>query len=524
MAEHKAGNTARNELVAGVNLVANTVRITLGPHGRLVVIERPGAPPLLSKDGATVAAQLELHGRVQNAGASLLKEAAARTKEQTGDGSTTATVLAQAMVAEGAKYLAVGINPASLRSGIEAAVQAALATLGRIALPCDSDAAVRTVAMVATNGDRELADLISQAVRQVGREGLIRLEEGRSRDCSLEMIQGFVVQGGYLSPHFVTSREEQVVRLEACRVLVYDGRIDTVPAILPLLDRVSRSGVPLLIAAHGVAPEVLAVLATNVAAGTLKICVIKSARTGQARTTLLGDLALACGTDLLSPESGAQLADVQLDTLGLAEKVEATSTQTVLLRPQSKTLGDAIRRLSKQLEEARDAGEKAALRERLANLKNEVCVLRIGADTALELNTRMAAAQDAVRALQVAVAEGTVPGGGVALVRCCDAVRQLRRGASLDVHCGIDVVLEALTAPARQILANAGIEPLPVLARVAGGTGSYGFDAVSGTYGDLQAMGILDPAAVTRAALRNAASVAVQLLSTEAAVASGQVV
>lgn len=524
MAKPKPENKARSDLLAGVNLLGDTVKVTLGPQGRYVVIEQPGSQPLATKDGATVAAHLEFRDPIQNAGASLIKQAAARTKDQVGDGSTTATVLAQVMVAEGAKYLAVGVNPVFLRVGIDLAVSAALLALTRLAVPCSSEDAIRTVAHVATNGDAEIADLISRAIQEGGPAGLVRVEEGRGRECTLEMVGGFVLDGGYLSRRFVTSQADQKVKFDDCRVLVFDGVVETVSAILPLLERVAQADCSLLIVAGNIAPEVLTLLAANVDGGNLKVCAVKPSRMGEARTVLLDDLAAATGTELLSAVSATTLKDIQMGALGAAGPVEVSSRQTILFRPKETALEERLRQLDRELQDAQTKDSRAVLRSRIANLKNAVSILRVGADTSLEMSARLAAAKDAVGAVQAAAAEGIVPGGGVALVRSCQAVRQLRETAALDVRCGFDVVLEALTAPFRQILTNAGIEPRPVLARVAGGTGAFGFNATTGTYGDLQAMGVLDPTAVVHSALRNAASVAVQLLSTEVAVASGEVV
>lgn len=520
MVEVHQGEKARADLIVGVELLANAVRVTLGPMGRQVAIEQPGGAPRLTKDGASVAEAIELRDRMGNAAAALLRQAGSATKTQAGDGSTTAIVLAHALIMQGWKFLAVGVDPLRLARGIELAADAALSALARMSRACETVAQTERVAMVATNGDRELASIITQALHSAGPEGWIELQEGRGRACSLEQVPGFAFDGGLTSHHFFTDMETRSAHHEGSKVLLVDGPVDGYRQLHALASAVAERGAPLLIVAHEFTPDALAFLGLNQQRGSLKVCPVRPAEVGERRSELLRDLAAATAATLVDAAAGMKLEDVGLDALGATGGVDAGVTRVVLAEPgSSKRESDAyLWQLRKRLETEANETARERLRLRLGRMQQAVAVVKVGADTPLELDVRMTAAKDTLRSAQAAMSEGVIPGGGVAYLRAISALEPLRGNPDDDTQRGIEVVAHALTVPFQQLLLNAGVEPKPVLARVLGGTGAYGFNLIGLKYEDLEAAGIVDAAAVARAALRNAASVALQILGAEAAV------
>lgn len=512
---------ALQKILDGVNVLSDAVAATLGPKGRNVVLNRTWGAPLVTKDGVSVAKAIELGDRFQNLGAQTVKEAALRTADMAGDGTTTATVLAQAIIREGFKCVVVGMNPMDLKRGIDNATKLALEALKTMSKPCATHEAIVRVGTVSANGDAEMGQMIADAVAKVGKDGVISIEEGKSLADEVEIVEGMQFDRGYLSPYFVTNAERQTATLENPLILLHEGKISSVQKLLPVLELVSSSGRALLIIADDVDGDALATLVTNTLRGVLKACAVKAPGFGDQRRAQLQDIAALTGAKIISEETGMTLAKASLDQLGQAQRVEVSKEDTVIVGATSNSDSAAVHarvgELRAQLEDAHSDYDREKLQERLGHLTGGVAVLRIGAATEIEMKEKKARADDALRAVRAAMAEGVVPGGGVALLRA----RQAAQGVAsdnADQAAGIRIVLRALEEPLRQIAANAGAHPPVVVSTVLDGTGDFGFDAATGEFTDLSARGIIDPVKVTRAALQNAASVAGLLLTTSCAI------
>lgn len=513
------GDSARRRLASGVDLLANAVRLTLGPKGRNVVLERGHAAPALTKDGVTVAREIDFEDPLRNMGAQLLKEVAARTGNDAGDGTTTATVLAQAIVREGLKYVTAGFSPIALKRGIDQAVAAVVVELAAIAVPVSVNREIAQVATVSANADAAIGDIIARAFDRVGKDGVITVEDGPSLQDELVIAEGLQFKRGYLSPYFISDAERQVAELERPLILLADQKIANVRELLPLLELVAQTGRPLLIVAEDVEGEALAGLVVNHARGLLKSVAVKAPGFGERRRDSLEDLAALTGARVLSNDGGLTLAAVTLADLGGARRVEVGKEHTIVIDGggAAERIGTRSQQIKAQIAATPAGYDRDKLQERLAGLAGGVAVLRLGAATEAELTEKKARLEDALHATRAAVAEGVVPGGGVALLRAGRAIQALR-GDSADQDAGIAIVRRALEEPLRQIVTNAGGHPAAVLARVLEGSGNFGYNAADGSYGDLIELGVLDPVKVSRTALQNAASIAGLLLTTDAGI------
>jgi len=514
------GDAAQRSILRGVDILADAVGATLGPKGRNVVLERAFGTPLVTKDGVSVAREIELEDRFENIGVQVVREAALRTADLAGDGTTTATVLARAIIREGVKSVIVGMNPMDLKRGIDQAVRAAMAAIQAMAKPCDSAEAISRVATVSANGDRELGDLIADAVGRVGREGMITIEEGQSRVDEVVLSEGTHFDRGYLSSYFINDAERQIADLENPAILVCSQKISAITPLLPLLEELAQARRSLLIVADDVEGAALTLLVTNTLHGALKTCAVKAPGFGEQRHAWLQDLAVLTGAQLVAAETGIDLEAVRLAHLGQARRVEVGKDKTVILGGggDAEAISAHVAVLRASLARATQAHERTPFQARLGRLGDGVAVVRIGATTEIEMKEKRARAENALRAVRAAQESGTVPGGGVALLRARAAVEALT-GGNEEQTAGLRIVLRALEEPLRQIAANAGAHPPVVVAKVLAGTGDYGFDAALDEYGDLAARGIIDPAKVTRSALQHAASVAGLMLTTDCAVA-----
>lgn len=508
------------KILAGVNVLSDAVAITLGPRGRNAVLSRTVGTPLVTKDGVSVAKEIELDNHFENLGAQTVKEAALRTADAAGDGTTTATVLARAIIREGVKCVVVGMNPMALKRGIDLATKAALDALDSMAQPCNTDAAIARVGTVSANGDAAMGRLIADAVAKVGKDGLITIEEGQSLANQIDIVEGMKFERGYLSHYFVTDVERRLAALDHLLILLYDGTISSIQELLPVLELVSTTGHSLLIIADDVDGTALATLVTNTVRGVLKACAVKTPGFGDQRLDQLQDIAALTGASVISAQTGITLAQAKLDHLGHAVRIEVGKESTLLVKGggDAATLASRVRALLAQLAAAGSEPERGKLQQRLGHLAGGVAVLRIGAATEIEMQEKKARADDALRAVHAAMLEGTVPGGGVALLRACQAVHGIL-GDNEEQSAGIRIVLRALEEPLRQIAINAGAQPSVVVNTVLEGKGNFGFDAATGEFADLSVRGIIDPAKVVRTALQNAASVAGLLLTTSCAVA-----
>jgi chaperonin GroEL len=513
------GDAALRSILRGVDILADAVGATLGPKGRNVVLERSFGTPLVTKDGVSVAREIELENRFENIGVQVVREAALRTAELAGDGTTTATVLARAIIREGVKSVIVGMNPMDLKRGIDQAVRAAMAAIQAMATPCDSAEAISRVASVSANGDRELGELIADAVGRVGREGMITIEEGQSRVDEVVLSEGTHFDRGYLSPYFINDAERQIADLENPAILVCSQKISAIAPLLPLLEELAQARRSLLIVADDVEGAALTLLVTNTLHGALNTCAVKAPGFGEQRHAWLQDLAVLTGAQLVAAETGIDLEAVRLAHLGQARRVEVGKDKTVILGGggDAEAISAHVAVLRASLGRATQAHERTPLQARLGRLGDGVAVVRIGATTEIEMKEKRARAENALRAVRAAQESGTVPGGGVALLRARAAVEALT-GGNEEQTAGLHIVLRALEEPLRQIAANAGAHAPVVVAKVLAGTGDYGFDAALDEYGDLVARGIIDPAKVTRSALQHAASVAGLMLTTDCAV------
>jgi chaperonin GroEL len=513
------GDDARSKLVEGVNILANAVKVTLGPKGRNVVLERSFGSPTVTKDGVSVAKEIELQDKLQNIGAQLVKEVASKTSDNAGDGTTTATVLAQAIVREGFKYVASGFNPTDLKRGIDKAVAAVVEEVKKIAKPTTTSKEIAQVGAISANADTDIGDIIAAALDKVGKEGVITVEDGKSLQNELEVVEGLQFDRGYLSPYFINNQERQLVVLEQPYILLFDKKIGNIRELLPVLEQVAKAGRPLLIIAEDVEGEALATLVVNNLRGILKTAAVKAPGFGDRRKAILEDIAILTGGQVIAEELGLTLEKATLQDLGQAKRVEIGKENTIVVdgAGNAESIQARVKQLRAQIDEAGSDYDREKLQERLAKLAGGVAVIKVGAATEVELKEKKARVEDALHATRAAVEEGIVPGGGVALLRAKQAIRELK-GSNPDQDAGIKIVLRAIEEPLRQIVANAGDEPAVVINRVLEGSGNFGYNAANGTYGDLVELGVLDPVKVTRTALQNAASVAGLLLTTDATV------
>src|SRR5574337_498480 len=514
------GSDARHRMIEGVNVLANAVKVTLGPKGRNVVLERSFGAPTVTKDGVSVAKEVELKDKLQNMGAQMVKEVASKTSDAAGDGTTTATVLAQSIVREGMKYVAAGMNPMDLKRGIDKAVIATIEELKKLSKPCSTTKEIAQVGSISANSDSDIGDIIARAMDKVGKEGVITVEDGKSLDNELDVVEGMQFDRGYLSPYFINNPDKQVAVLEDPFVLIFDKKISNIRYLLPVLEQVAKSSRPLLIVAEDVEGEALATLVVNNIRGILKTTAVKAPGFGDRRKAMLEDIAILTGGTVIAEELGLKLENASLKDLGRAKRVEAAKEDTTIIdgAGEKAAIEARVKNIRKQIEEATSDYDKEKLQERVAKLAGGVAVIKVGAATEVEMKEKKARVEDALHATRAAVEEGVVPGGGVALVRAHKAVYKLK-GANDDQTTGIQILARAIEEPLRQIVANAGEAPDVVLDKVASGTGNFGFDAQTGEYGDMVELGILDPTKVARTALQNAASVAGLLITTEAMVA-----
>jgi len=514
------GEDARHRMVRGVNILANAVKVTLGPKGRNVVLERSFGAPTVTKDGVSVAKEIELKDKFENMGAQMVKEVASKTSDNAGDGTTTATVLAQSIVTEGLKYVAAGMNPMDLKRGIDKAVATAIEELKKISRPCTTSKEIAQVGSISANADSDIGKIIADAMDKVGKEGVITVEDGRALNNELEVVEGMQFDRGYLSPYFINSPEKQIAVLENPFVLLHDKKISNIRDLLPVLEQVAKAGRPLLIIAEEVEGEALATLVVNNIRGILKTTAVKAPGFGDRRKAMLEDIAILTGGTVIAEETGMSLEKATLHDLGQAKRIEVAKEDTTIIdgNGEHKAIEARVKAIRAQIEEATSDYDREKLQERVAKLAGGVAVIRVGAATEVEMKEKKARVEDALHATRAAVEEGVVPGGGVALVRAKQSIAGLK-GDNPEQDAGIKIVLRAIEEPLRQIVANAGEEPSVVVARVAEGKGNFGFNAQTHAYGDLVEMGVLDPTKVTRTALQNAASVAGLILTTDAMVA-----
>ncbi|WP_027014095.1 chaperonin GroEL [Comamonas composti] len=514
------GGEARARMVEGVNILANAVKVTLGPKGRNVVLERSFGAPTVTKDGVSVAKEVELKDKLQNMGAQLVKEVASKTNDIAGDGTTTATVLAQAIVHEGIKYVAAGLNPMDLKRGIDKAVTALVEELKKQSKATTTSKEIAQVGSISANSDESVGEIIAEAMDKVGKEGVITVEEGKSLANELDVVEGMQFDRGYLSPYFINNPEKQVALLDNPFVLLFDKKISNIRDLLPTLEAVAKAGRPLLIIAEDVEGEALATLVVNTIRGILKVVAVKAPGFGDRRKAMLEDIAILTGGKVIAEEVGLSLDKVTLEDLGQAARVEIGKENTTIIDGAGKAeeIEARVKQIRIQIEEATSDYDREKLQERVAKLAGGVAVIKVGAATEVEMKEKKARVEDALHATRAAVEEGIVAGGGVALLRAKQAVGELKTG-NAEQDAGIKLILKAVEAPLREIVANAGGEPSVVVNAVLSGKGNYGFNAANDSYGDMLEMGILDPTKVTRTALQNAASVASLLLTTEAMIA-----
>ena len=513
----KFGIDARAKMIDGVNVLANAVKVTLGPKGRNVVIDKSFGAPTITKDGVSVAKEIELDDKFENMGAQLVREVASKTNDVAGDGTTTATVLAQAILQEGMKSVAAGMNPMDLKRGIDKGVRAVVAQIHALSTPANDSKAIAQVGSISANSDQTIGNLIAQAMEKVGKEGVITVEEGSGFEDTLEVVEGMQFDRGYISPYFANKADTLTAELENPLILLVDKKISNIRELIPLLENVMKSGKALLIIAEDVENEALATLVVNNMRGGLKVCAVKAPGFGDRRKAMLQDIAILTGGTVVSEELGMSLETADLSVLGTAKKVTVGKDNTVIVdgAGQKTEIEDRIASIRRQVEESTSDYDKEKLQERIAKLAGGVAVIKVGAATETEMKEKKDRVDDALHATRAAVEEGVVAGGGVALVRAISALDNVN-GDNDDQAAGINILRRAMEAPLRQIVTNAGDEASVVVNQVKGGQGNYGYNAATGEYGDMLEMGILDPAHVTRSALENAASVAGLMLTTEA--------
>jgi chaperonin GroEL len=515
------GGDARARLVEGVNILANAVKVTLGPKGRNVVLERSFGAPTVTKDGVSVAKEIELKDKLQNMGAQMVKEVASKTSDNAGDGTTTATVLAQSIVREGFKYVAAGLNPMDLKRGIDKAVTSLVEELKKQSKPTTTSKEIAQVGTISANSDESIGKIIADAMDKVGKEGVITVEDGKSLNNELDVVEGMQFDRGYLSPYFINNPDKQIAVLENPYVLLHDKKISNIRELLPVLEQVAKASRPLLIIAEEVEGEALATLVVNSIRGILKTVAVKAPGFGDRRKAMLEDIAILTGGNVVSEETGMSLEKITLADLGQAKRIEVAKENTTIIdgAGDAKNIEARVKQIRVQIEEATSDYDREKLQERVAKLAGGVAVIKVGAATEVEMKEKKARVEDALHATRAAVEEGVVAGGGVALLRAKQAVGATLKGDNADQDAGIKIVLRAVEEPLRIIVANAGDEPSVVINKVLEGKGNFGYNAQNGEYGDLIEMGILDPTKVTRTALQNAASVASLILTTEAMVA-----
>jgi chaperonin GroEL len=513
------GDIARAKMVEGVNILANAVKVTLGPKGRNVVLERSFGGPTVTKDGVSVAKEIELKDKLQNMGAQMVKEVASKTSDNAGDGTTTATVLAQSIVREGMKYVASGMNPMDLKRGIDKAVVAAIEELRKISKPCTTTKEIAQVGSISANSDTSIGERIAEAMDKVGKEGVITVEDGKSLADELDVVEGMQFDRGYLSPYFINNPDKQVAVLENPFVLLHDKKISNIRDLLPVLEQVAKAGRPLLIIAEDVEGEALATLVVNNIRGILKTVAVKAPGFGDRRKAMLEDIAILTGGQVIAEETGLTLEKATLAELGQAKRIEVAKENTTIIdgAGEAAAIEARVKQIRTQIEEATSDYDREKLQERVAKLAGGVAVIKVGAATEVEMKEKKARVEDALHATRAAVEEGIVPGGGVALIRARAAIANVK-GDNADQDAGIKIVLRAMEEPLRQIVANGGEEASVVVAAVAAGKGNFGYNAATGEYGDLVEAGVVDPTKVTRTALQNAASVSGLLLTTDAAI------
>jgi len=514
------GEDARSKIVEGVNILADAVEVTLGPKGRFVVIERSYGAPLVTKDGVTVAKEIDLADKVQNIGAQLVKEVASKTNESAGDGTTTATVLARSIVREGMKAVVAGMNPADIKRGIDKAVSAIVEQLKQISKPCDTNKAIEQVASISANSDSSVGEIIAKAMAKVGKEGVITIEDGKSLENELDVVEGMQFDRGYLSPYFINNQEKQIASFDDPFILLFDKKVSNIRDLLPILEQVAKTGRPLIIIAEDVEGEALATLVVNNLRGILKVAAVKAPGFGDRRKAMLDDIAILTGGNVISEETGMSLEKATLEDLGNAKRIEIGKENTIIIdgAGDAATIEARVAQIRSQIEQATSDYDKEKLQERVAKLAGGVAVIRVGAATEVEMKEKRARVDDALHATRAAVEEGIVPGGGVALLRAKQAIVGTIKGDNPDQEAGIKIVLRAVEEPLRKIVTNAGDEASVIVNNVLAKTGNYGYNAQTSEYGDMLEMGILDPKKVTREALQNAASVASLLLTTDCAI------
>lgn len=515
------GDVARAKMVEGVNILADAVKVTLGPKGRNVVLERSFGGPTVTKDGVSVAKEIELEDKLQNMGAQMVKEVASKTNDNAGDGTTTATVLAQAIVREGMKYVAAGMNPMDLKRGIDKAVASAVSELAKLSKKISTSKEIAQVGSISANSDESVGERIANAMDKVGKEGVITVEDGKSLEDELEIVEGMQFDRGYLSPYFINTPEKQIAVLDNPYILLHDKKISNIRDLLPVLEQVAKQGRPLLIIAEDIEGEALATLVVNSIRGILKTVAVKAPGFGDRRNEMLKDIATLTGGQVISDVTGDKLETATLEQLGQAQRVEVGKENTTIIdgRGQAEAIKARVADINVQIDAATSDYDREKLQERKAKLAGGVAVIKVGAATEVEMKEKKARVEDALHATRAAVEEGIVAGGGVALIRAASAIRANVKGANDDQDAGIRIVLTAMEAPLRQIVKNGGEEPGVIVNRVREGQGNYGYNASTGEYGDLVEAGVVDPTKVTRTALQNAASVAGLLLTTDAAVA-----
>ena len=520
----KFGDDARAKILAGVNTLADAVKITLGPKGRNVVLDKSFGAPTVTKDGVSVAKEIELSDNFENMGAQLLKEVASKTNDVAGDGTTTATVLAQAMVKEGLKAVAAGMNPMDIKRGIDKAVLASVESLKSLSKPCEDAKEIAQVGTVSANSDESVGTIIADAMDKVGKEGVITVEEGQSLDNELEVVEGMQFDRGYLSPYFANKQDTMTADLESPLVLLHDKKISNIRDLLPTLEAVAKAGRPLLIIAEDVEGEALATLVVNNIRGIVKVCAVKAPGFGDRRKAMLEDIAILTGAKVISEEIGMSLEGITLEDLGSAKRIQITKENSTIIDGSGEVseIEARVNQIRAQIEESSSDYDKEKMQERVAKLAGGVALIKVGAATEVEMKEKKARVEDALHATRAAVEEGVVPGGGVALVRTIEAIAKVS-GDNADQDAGVKAVLKAVETPLRQIVENGGDDASVVLNEVRNNKGTYGYNASTGEYGDMLKMGILDPTKVTRAAIQHAASIASLIITTEAMITDSPV-
>jgi len=518
--EVKFGDSARHGMLRGVNILANAVKVTLGPKGRNVVLEKSFGAPTITKDGVSVAKEIELKDKFENMGAQMVKEVSSKTSDVAGDGTTTATVLAQAIVIEGMKSVTAGMNPMDLKRGIDKAVVAAVEALKKMSKPCTDSKAIAQVGTISANADESIGKIIADAMDKVGKEGVITVEDGSGFENELDVVEGMQFDRGYLSPYFVNNQQTMTAELDNPFILIHDKKISNIRELLPVLEGVAKSSRPLLIIAEDVEGEALATLVVNTIRGIVKVAAVKAPGFGDRRKAMLQDIAILTGGQVISEEVGLSLEKASLDDLGTAKKVVVAKENTTIIDGAGKAsdIKARVEQIRAQMEETTSDYDREKLQERMAKLAGGVAVIKVGAATEVEMKEKKARVEDALHATRAAVEEGVVPGGGVALIRALEAIKGLK-GDNHEQDVGISIARRAMEEPLRQIVANAGEEPSVVVNKVKEGKGNFGYNAANGDFGDMIEMGILDPTKVTRSALQNAASIAGLMITTEAMVA-----